>query len=188
MTATPAPMTILMLAIFAAMVGVASTYPPEARFMPFIVGIPAIGLCLLQLAIDLYRRRVPTGGDGDDALKEAEDRVARISGRRLQFDMPSENTMFTETAHDARETMRRETIVWGYFLGLVAGILLFGFHVTVPIFLIAFLRFQAKASWRSALIYGGLGAIVMYLLFEKVLRVVLHGGFVTDFALGRFGG
>ena len=73
-------------------------------------------------------------------------------------------------------------------IALIAGILLFGFRITVPVFLIAFLRFQAGASWRNALIYGGLGALAMYLLFEKVLKVTLHTGFVTDFFVARLGG
>jgi Tripartite tricarboxylate transporter TctB family len=187
MKSIPAPMTLLMLAIFTIMVGMASTYPPAARFMPFIVGIPAIALCLLQLALDLYRRRVPEAEDTRDALKQAEDQVARIAGRRVQFDMPSENAMFLESAHDARETVRREIIVWGYFLGLIACILLLGFRIAVPIFLIAFLRFHAGASWRSALISGGAGALAMYVLFEKVLRVSLHTGFLTDLIAGQLG-
>jgi len=184
----PAPMTLAMLVIFTVMVGVASTYPAEARFMPFVVGIPAIALCLLQLALDLYRRRAPAAAADDDrdALKQAEDQVARIAGRRVQFDMPSENALFTAGTQDGHERVRREIIVWGYFLGLIAGILLLGFRVAVPVFLVAFLRFQAGASWRNALLYGGLGALAMYLLFEKVLRVSLHTGFLVDLVLGRF--
>ncbi len=187
MKAIPAPMTLLMLLIFTVMVGVATTYPPAARFMPFTVGIPAIALCLIQLALDLYRRRVPEAGDTHDPIKQAEDQVARIAGRRVQFDMPSENAMFTESTHDERERVRREIVVWGYFLGLIACILLLGFRIAVPIFLVAFLRFQAGASWRSALIYGGAGALAMYVLFEKVLRVSLHAGFITDFFVARLG-
>jgi hypothetical protein len=45
-------MTVVMLSIFVAMVGIASQYPADARFMPFIVGVPAIALCLLQLGLD----------------------------------------------------------------------------------------------------------------------------------------
>ena len=187
MKTIPAPMTLLMLVIFTVMVGVASTYPPGARFMPYTIGIPAIALCLLQLALDYYRSRHPAAEDTGDPLKQAEDQVARIAGRRVAFEMPSENAMFTETSIDPRETVRREIIVWGYFLGLIACILLFGFHVAIPIFLIAFLRFQAEASWRSALIYGGAGAIAMFLLFEKVLKVSLHTGFVTDFIASQLG-
>ena len=37
MKSIPAPMTLLMLAIFSVMVGVAATYPPGARFMPYVV-------------------------------------------------------------------------------------------------------------------------------------------------------
>jgi Tripartite tricarboxylate transporter TctB family len=186
MKSIPAPMTLTMLAIFTVMVGVASTYPPDARFMPLTVGIPAIALCLLQLALDLYRRRTPESDEAGDALKQAEDQVARIAGRRVQFDMPSENALFTEATHDERERVRREIVVWGYFLGLIAGILLFGFRIAVPVFLIAFLRFQAGVSWRSALLYGGLGALAMYVLFEKVLRVSLHAGFLTEPIIGWF--
>ena len=46
-------MTLVMLTIFAVMVFIASGYPANARFMPFVVGIPAIGLCLLQLLLDI---------------------------------------------------------------------------------------------------------------------------------------
>jgi hypothetical protein len=176
----PAPMTILMLVIFTVMVGIASTYPPGARFMTFVVGIPAIALCLLQLALDLYRRRATEAGGTQSALHDPQDHVARIAGRRVQFELPSENVLFTDSTRDPRETVRREIIVWGYFLGLVTAILLFGFRVTVPIFLVAFLRFHAGANWRNALIMGGAGALLMYVLFEKVLRVTLHAGFLTD--------
>ena len=186
MKAIPAPMTFLMLAIFSVMVGIATTYPPGARFMTFVVGIPAIGLCLLQLALDLYRRRTAEAGETRDALKDAEDQVARIAGRRVQFEMPSDNVLFTESDLEPKARVRREIIVWGYFLGLIACILLFGFRIMVPVFLIAFLHFRADVGWRNALIYGGVGALVMFVLFEKVLRVSLHSGFVTDFIMERF--
>jgi len=45
-------MTLVMLTIFTAFVFIASGYPANARFMPFVVGIPAIGLCILQLVLD----------------------------------------------------------------------------------------------------------------------------------------
>jgi Tripartite tricarboxylate transporter TctB family len=187
MKSIPAPMTLAMLAIFTVMVAVASTYPPAARFMPFTVGIPAIALCLLQLALDLYRRRHPEAEQAGDALKDAEDQVARMAGRRVHFEMPSENALFTDATHDERVRVRREIVVWGYFLALIAAILLFGFRIAVPVFLIAFLRFQAETSWRNALLYGGLGALAMYVLFEKVLKVSLHAGFLTDFFVARLG-
>jgi hypothetical protein len=184
----PPLMTIAMLAIFVVMVGIATTYPGPARFMIFVVGIPAIALCLLQLGLDLYRHRAVEAAGGRSDLERAQDQVARFAGRRVTLEMPSENVMFTDTDRDPREAFRREVIAWGWFLGLVAGVLLFGFNITVPFFLIGFLRFQAGAKWRSALIYGGAGALAMFLLFEKLLRVTLHSGFVTDLVFDLLGG
>ncbi len=166
------------------MVAIASTYPSAAGFMPFTIGIPAIGLCLIQLALDLYRRREP---HAEDAHRPIDNPIARIAGHRPQFEMPSENALFTESTYDERERVRREVLVWGYFLGLIAGVLLLGFRIAVPIFLVTFLRFQAETTWRSALIYGGAGAVAMYLLFEKVLKVSLHVGFLTDWILAWIG-
>ena len=180
MKSIPPPMTLLMLAIFTGMVGIAMTYPTAAGFMPFTIGIPAIGLCLIQLAIDVHRGRAATIDDARRPPAPAEDHISRMAGHRPHLNMASENTLFIETASESRATVRRELVVWGYFLGLIASILLLGFRIAVPIFLIAFLRYQAGASWRSALIYGGGGALTMYLLFEKVLRVSLHAGFLTD--------
>jgi hypothetical protein len=178
-------MTLMMLAIFTAMVAIASTYPSAAGFMPLTIGIPAIGLCLLQLALDLHRRRASHAEDAHG--RQTDDPVAHIAGHPMQFVMPSENALFTESTYDERERVRREVLVWGYFLGLIAGVLLLGFRIAVPIFLVTFLRFQAETTWRSALIYGGAGAVAMYLLFEKVLNVSLHVGFHTDWILAWIG-
>ena len=96
MKSIPAPMTLTMLVIFTVMVGVASTYPAEARFMPFIGrhsryrAVPAPAR-----ARPLPPPRARRADDDRDALKQAEDQVARIAGRRVQFDMPSENALFT---------------------------------------------------------------------------------------------
>jgi hypothetical protein len=185
MKAIPAPMTLVMLAIFAVMVGISATYPPGARFMTFVVGIPAIGLCLLQLAIDFHRARAPEAARSE--LQKAEEEASRLAGRPLQFEMPSDSALFAEVELEPKERIRRELIAWGYFLALIASVLLFGFRVTVPVFLIAFLRFQAGVSWRAALIYGGAGAVAMHLLFERLLKVSLHTGFVTEFIVDRLG-
>lgn len=44
--------TLLMLGIFVVMVAVAWGYPPNARFMPLVIGIPGIVLALGQLVLD----------------------------------------------------------------------------------------------------------------------------------------
>lgn len=49
----------VMLSVFAGMVGLALTYPPQARFLPLVIGVPGLVLCLTQFALDLFGRREP---------------------------------------------------------------------------------------------------------------------------------
>lgn len=49
--------SVMMLAIFVFFVGQALTFREGAGTMPLLVGIPAILLCLLQIALDLRKGR-----------------------------------------------------------------------------------------------------------------------------------
>jgi len=158
-------MTLGLLAIFVAMVAISSGYPAGARFMTFVVGLPAIALCLLQLALDARER-----GRSSDA-----------AGPPHEFgSAPAQQPHSTEAALDPRTRLRRELVVWGYFLALIGSILLFGFYATIPVFMVSFLRFQAKAKWLTALGLAAAASLVVYLAFENVLRVSLHPGFLTE--------
>lgn len=173
---SPYVMTVVMLTIFSVMVGISMTYPPGARFMVLVVGIPAIALCLLQILLDLRASRA-------DVL-QAEMPQTAASGPMPEmpvFDDP------TRVEHSP-ETARKEMILWGYWLSFMAGILLFGFYIAVPVFLFTFLHFFAHASWQRAAILTGMAWTVMYLVFEYVFRMGLFGGFVTEFITDRISG
>lgn len=153
----------LMLAIFVGMVGIASQYPPQARFMPLVVGLPGIGLCLLQLVLDWRAQRARRGADAAAAAQAA-----------------------PAVQHERAGAARRERVLWAWFIGLVASLILFGFWLTIPVFLATFLRYTAKESWRFALALSAGGTAVLALVFHQGLAVALHSGFVTDFLVDRF--
>jgi len=138
-------MSVVMLAIFVVMVGIATQYPPQARFMPLVIGIPGIALCLFQLFLEFRERRRPTAGE-----------------------------------------TRREIVLWAYFIGLVGSLILFGFWLTIPVFLAVFLRCYAEESWRFSLVLSAAATTLLFLVFAKGLAVVLHGGFITEYLLDRF--
>lgn len=174
-------MTLVMLGIFLVMVGIATRYPAEARFMPFVVGIPPILLCLLQLVLDARERRRAAPEPKVSDLEEAQDKVSRMVGHHVEFDVAALPGATETLSPD--EKVRRELVLWGYFLGFVAGILLFGFWVAIPLFLVSFLRFQAKARWRTALLLGIGASVALFLVFERGLKVQVHRGFVTTLVL-----
>lgn len=156
-------LTFVMLAIFASMVAIASGYPAGARFMPFVVGIPGIVLCLLQLALDWRRARVEPLRDGQP--------TAALRGTAAPDGAGTE-------APD-RTVVRREAVIWGYVVAFVAGLLALGFWVSVPVMIAAFLRFEGKASWQAAL-GAAIGAVaLLYAVFGLALRIELHPGFLT---------
>ena len=184
-------MTFIMLAIFVTMVWIASSYPANARFMPFVVGIPAIGLCLLQLVLDSRARRpAAEAADTRGTFEKAEQTVSAMVGHQVNFEVAREALPVVETEPDLspRETVRRELTLWGWFVGFILGILLFGFWVTIPIFLIFFLRLQARSSWRLALGLGLGATVVLFLAFSMAFRIEVHPGFITGYVQDYFQG
>jgi hypothetical protein len=174
-------MTLALLAIFVVMVAISSRYPAGARFMTFVVGLPAIALCLLQLTLDARDRgRASNGTRKPSELEIAQQQVSQKVGRAVHFDVAQAGLGADEPALDPRTKVLRELTLWGYFLALIAGILLFGFHLAVPVFLLAFLRFYAKAKWTTAIGLTASASIVIYFAFEKVLRMSLHPGLLSD--------
>jgi len=165
-------LTWVMLAIFTTMVGIATQYPEDARFMPFVVGIPGIALCVLQLALD--------------AVRAYDGQLSRIFQTAPKAGKPVE-TVDTEQPEFGRHTAKRELRMWSYVVAFVAGILAVGFYVSVPIMLVTFVRREAKSSWRSALLLGIGGVAALYFVFGFVLHIRLHPGFLTPLVLRGLG-
>ncbi|MEA2984997.1 MAG: hypothetical protein QOD94_1251 [Alphaproteobacteria bacterium] len=184
-------MTLLMLAVFTGMVLIATRYPPGARFMPFVIGFPAIALCLLQLFLDARERRLAREGAVADAglseIEKAERQASRAAGRPIHFDV-GEMLLPADSGIPPREHLRREMIAWAYFLAFIAGVILFGFHLAVPVFLLLFLRYRAETSWLAAVTGTALGSFVLFFAFEYVLRISLYPGFITDRIKDMLGG
>src|SRR5690348_11500383 len=105
-------LTVLMLAIFTAMVAIAMDFPEGAALMPLVVGIPGIALCLLQLALD-YKRAA--------GLSTYRFRTAPKAGKPEDF--------VAEEPEFGPKTVKQEVVVWTYFIAFIAGVLLFGFYV-----------------------------------------------------------
>jgi hypothetical protein len=184
MKSTSFVMNFVMLAIFVTLVGIASQYPPQARFMPFVVGIPAIGLCLLQIFLDIRaaRRNVVEVEDHRSDVEKARDEVSRYAGRQVESEATTDESIpVLDEGGIPPNMVGREITLWSFFLGFIASILVFGFWFSIPIFLITFLRFEAKLSWIRAVLAGCIGAGVLYLGVAKGLRVDLHPGFLTAY-------
>ncbi len=147
--------TLIMLSIFATMIGIALGYPPPARFLPLVIGIPGIVLTVSQLVVDLRELRQPP-----PVRDASEERDAHQSSR-------------------TGSVLKREIVLFAYFFALVAGVILFGFWLTIPVFIIVFLGLHERESWRFAMSLTIAGTAALYLVFDRMLSIILHEGFIT---------
>lgn len=175
-------LTVIMLAIFSTMVVVATNYPPGASFMPFVVGIPGIVLCLLQLLIDyLAHHRNRLTGHFHSA--------PRAGLHHLDEFPTAEKTEEQEPAEPefGPETVPAEARIWAYFLGFMVAVLLFGFVASVPVLVTLYLWRDAKVRFPFALLSGVICTTVMWAMFEELLQFQLHPGFLMPQILAALG-
>ena len=163
-------MSLVMLAIFVTMVAMAATYPPDTRFLPFVIGIPGIVLALIQVASELV-----------DARRAAAPAAAA----------PARHATLRETTAAKAEAIlepagnvRREVVLLAYLVGLAAAVLFLGFWLAIPLFVIAFLRFHERETWRLTLALTASAWAVLYLMFDSLLGIIVHEGFLTQYILG----
>ena len=68
------------------------------------------------------------------------------------------------------------TVLW--IVAFFLMILVFGFHLSIPLYSVVFLRAQGKASWPRALLTGACIWFVVFLLFEVALDFNLYRGWL----------
>ncbi|SON57780.1 Tripartite tricarboxylate transporter TctB family protein [Hartmannibacter diazotrophicus] len=164
--------TVLMTALFGAMVAIAILqFPAGARFMPLIVGLPGLGLCLLQLGLDARHAM---------GRRNYRFRNAQKAGK------PEDEGQKVESELEGA-TLHRELVMWGYFLGFIAGVLCFGFYAAVPVMLTLFLRLEADMRLIRAAVVAAIATLALYFAFGVVLQIRLHPGFFTPSLLQAAG-
>lgn len=134
-------------------------YPPRARYIPQMVAVFALVCLSLQLLIDIYSsfsqyRR------SSEAAGVPEERKARVQG-----EVPSP---------------RRELGAYVWLLFLLLGLVLLGFLIFIPIYVLLYLRFQAHTSWLGAGAYGLGTWAFTYFLFVRLFEIRLYSGLLLE--------
>jgi len=140
--------TIFVVGVAAYAVYGAKEWPLGAGLFPWFVGIPVLIMALVQLMMDAYASMKPRGAAATDTGD-------------LQVDW----TMSTA------EVAKRALTFAAWLMALFFGIILFGFFVTIPLFTLLYLKFQAQESWTMSI---GLtaGMVIFFVgLFDQILHV-----------------
>lgn len=141
--------TLLILLIFFGGVFTARQWQFQARLFPWTIGIPALLLCIAQLAMDLFRT---TESDNSDD----------VSGL---MDLPVDRSVPVSVV------VHRAVNSFGWVIGFMLVIWLIGFIISVPLFVLLYLLIQAREKLWVSLVYTGAMLIFLLGVFHQVLHI-----------------
>ena len=115
---------------------------------PWFVGIPVLVLAVIQMILDSYQSFRPSEAGPTDTGD-------------LQVDL----------SMGIGEVARKALGFFGWLLGLLFGIIMLGFFISIPLFTLLYLRFQAKEGWLLSSGYTAGAFFFCIGLFHKILHV-----------------
>ena len=130
-------------------------YAKRPRIVPLTLSIPGLAFSIIHL--------------GNSILK------VRRAGKQQQPDIPEKVTKTpTDRQKQSLTTETRKILtIWTWIVVLALGINFFGFMVTLPLFLLAFLKTFAKRTWKFSTLVAASFTLAVYLLFYVGLRTTL---------------
>ncbi len=147
--------TAALLCLFIAMIAASLDWSFAARIIPTIVGTGAILFCSLSLINDVFGLHDRDGG-GALAAKS----------QKIHMDIAS------KTAHLPTKTiLTRGFLFFGWMAGFAACMALIGLIPTVPVFIVAFMRFEGREPWRIVIPMAVSVVALIYVVFDQLLAI-----------------
>jgi hypothetical protein len=136
-----------------------SDWPYRARLFPWTIGFPVVALLVWQRLIDLFSwpQTAPGVGEG---LAQLADVQPRFSGNKR---------VLTQRAGEA----------FAWIFGLLCGVWILGFPLTIAVFCFFYLRFRSQEKWWVALTITLVLMAILYGFFYQVLHVFWPEGLLS---------
>jgi TctA family transporter len=151
------PLSLLIL--FGVMMTETVTWSPLARIVPVIVGIAAILFCSLALFTDVFKKgTVKSVSLGEKAMEQIQ--------QKIHMDIAS-----TVSHLPVATLITRSAIFFGWLVAFLLSMATIGLIPTVPLFVIAFMRFEAREPWHIVLPYSVVMGLFVYVLFDQLLAI-----------------
>jgi len=145
--------TLLLLLFTLAVVLMSFNYGQKTRLMPLIVGIPTLLLAAFLVLVQFY------------------------PGLQHRFDIDVFSVGRLRGA-DIGEQTRKGSLLFHTFLlfFFFALVLLLGFLIATPLYLLTFFRISGRQSWAKSIIATGVVSGLLYLLFAVLMGLRLFEG------------
>jgi len=142
---------LILLAVFVVLVGVGTGYSRKARMLPLVLGIP--GLILAGVIVSRSCARPgPTPGKAAPQERSAD-----------------------EQAGDQKKVL----IMIGWVALLITMIWVFGFLITIPVYMVLFLKTRGE-KWPLTLGLALGSWAFLYWIFAVTLKIILYPGILFN--------
>jgi TctA family transporter len=152
--------TVFMIIVIGSAVAVASRWDFSARIVPLVVGITALTAAALSLFNDMCRKPAApaTAGLAGQVQHEVE--------QKIHMDLTS------DTGHlPTREIIVRAAWFFGYLIGFMAVMAVIGLIPTVAVFVVFFMRWEARERWTLVIPYAVTLVVFIWFTFDYIMAV-----------------
>jgi TctA family transporter len=155
-----------LLGLMGYMLFQASRWNFDAKIVPMIVGSAGVVFGAVSLANQIFRRPVATQSLADAAMSTAETNETKAIVEKIHMDLES------DTAHVPPKTIALRSLqFFGWLVGFMASMATIGLIPTAPIFVVAFMRLEARESWKIVIPYALSVTVFVYVVFDKLLSI-----------------
>ncbi|HXL48580.1 MAG TPA: tripartite tricarboxylate transporter permease [Xanthobacteraceae bacterium] len=152
--------TMFMIALIGAAVVASLQWDFSAKIVPLVVGTVALCAAVLSLFNEMCRKPVAVAAEG--LAEHAQHEV----GEKIHMDLVS------DTAHlPVREIVMRAALFFGYLIGFMAVMATIGLIPTVGVFIIFFMRHEAKERWSLVIPYAVVLVLFIWFTFDYFMAV-----------------
>lgn len=133
-------------------------WPPTTSLVPRIVTGTAIAAISLSLLNAIFRRGVPVFSDLDEAKSE--------TASALHMDIVEANDDLS-----TNQVLQRALRFGGWLLAFLLSMATIGIIPTIPLFVVAFMRFEARERWSLVLGVATGMTLFVYVVFDQLLEL-----------------
>ncbi|HTI88333.1 MAG TPA: tripartite tricarboxylate transporter permease [Alphaproteobacteria bacterium] len=144
---------LFMVCLIAVMLYQASRWNFDAKIIPMIVGTSGLFCCSLSLLNDMFKSQLETFANAEETQKMHMDIGTNISHLNTGY------------------IVRRGAMFFGWMGAFLCSMATIGLIPTVPIFIISFMRIEAREPWRIVLPMASIMTVFIYLLFDQLLAI-----------------
>jgi TctA family transporter len=152
--------TMFMIVLIGSAVAASLRWDFSAKIVPIVVGVVGLTAAALSLFNEMCRKPAVAGGEGmaEHAQHEVE--------QKIHMDLTS------DTGHlPVREIIVRAAWFFGYLIGFMAVMAVIGLIPTVAVFVVFFMRYEARERWTLVIPYAVILVIFIWFAFDYFMAV-----------------